>query len=55
MHIRAKELIIYKRKNLREYQKYVAIYNIYFIMVDEDKLNRIKLAVIYLRGNAFSI
>jgi hypothetical protein len=55
VHIKVKELITYESKSLRKYQEYAAIYRTYFTAVKGDKLKRIELAAIYLRGNAFSI
>ena len=55
IYIKTKELTIYKEKSLCKYQEYIAIYNIYFIIIGEDKFDRIELAAIYLRGNTFNI
>jgi len=55
IYIKTKELTIYKEKSLGKYQEYIAIYNIYFIIVSKDKLKRIKLTTIYLKRNALSI
>jgi hypothetical protein len=55
VHIRVKELITYEGKSLREYWEYAATYRTYFTAVRGDKLERIELAAIYLRGNSLSI
>jgi hypothetical protein len=55
VHIRVKELITYENKSLRKYREYAATYRTYFTAVKGDKLERIKLAAIYLKRNSLNI
>jgi hypothetical protein len=54
VHVRAKEPTTCKGKSIREYREYATTCKTYFTAVCGEELEKIELAVTYLRGNALS-